>query len=87
MDKIDAILTIAFNDFYDYIIEKDIVKAAHEYSEKTVYKTAKRQINNLLIEELSHVEPDARWFPNEGLYGAIKVSDRLAQLKAQKGDS
>jgi hypothetical protein len=48
--KIDELLTKAFNDFYDYITEKDIVKVAHEYSEKTVYKTAKASLLQMLVE-------------------------------------
>lgn len=52
-DEIDKILTKALNDFYDYIIEKDIVKVAHEYSEKTVYKTAKQAIEALIDKEVA----------------------------------
>ncbi len=48
---IEEILTKAFNDFYDYIIERDIVKVAHEYSEKTVYKTATQALNQLMLQE------------------------------------
>lgn len=36
--ELDEILTKVLNEFYDYITEKDIVKAAHEYSEKTIFK-------------------------------------------------
>jgi hypothetical protein len=50
LPEVEAILTDAFNSFYDYITEKDIIKAAHEYSEKTVYKIALARINKLLIE-------------------------------------
>jgi len=49
---IDEILTKAFNDFYDYIIEKDIVKVAHEYSEKTVYKEAHQAITQAMLDAL-----------------------------------
>lgn len=45
VDALDEILTTAFNDFYDYITEADMVKAAHEYSEKTAYKKAKAKLS------------------------------------------
>lgn len=47
-DVLDKILVKAFNDFYDYITEHDIIKAAHEYSEKTVYKDAKSAIRTAI---------------------------------------
>lgn len=47
-NELDTILTKAFNDFYDYITEKDIIKAAHEYSEKTVYKIARQALIELI---------------------------------------
>ena len=49
-NTLDEILTKAFNDFYDYIIEKDMLKVAREYSEKTVYKSAKQHIQALITE-------------------------------------
>lgn len=67
-------------------MEDKIVPTLNQvYNNKLTIVEAVRQINDLLIEELSHVEPNARWFPNEDLYGAIKVSERLAELKAKQG--
>ena len=57
-DRLGEILTKAFNDFYDYITEKDMIKVAHEYSEKTVYKTAKQELTNLIqtLEKKARIE-------------------------------
>lgn len=48
--EIEKIVTKVFNDFYDYITERDIIKAAHEYSEKTIYKEATQAIYNLILD-------------------------------------
>lgn len=52
--ELDRILKKLLNDFYDYMTERDILKTAHEYSEKTIYKTAKQalqaHINKQVIE-------------------------------------
>ncbi len=48
--ELEKILTKAFNDFYDYITERDMIKVAHEYSEKTVYKTATAQLESYIKE-------------------------------------
>ncbi len=48
--SLDEILTKIFIDYYDYMTEQDILKAAHEYSEKTVYKEAKAAIQSLIAE-------------------------------------
>lgn len=47
--QIDAILMKAFNEYYDYITEKDIIKAANEYSEKTSYNNAKSALKQLIL--------------------------------------
>lgn len=46
-EQMNSILKTAFNDFYDYITEKDIIKAAHEYSTKSIYKGAKTALKDL----------------------------------------
>lgn len=43
--ELEEILTRGFNAFYDYITEKDIIKAAHEYNEKTFYFEALQDIH------------------------------------------
>ena len=48
VESLDSILEEAFNNFYDYITEKDIIKVAHEYSEKTVYKQARAKLERLI---------------------------------------
>ena len=48
--KIEEILTKAANEIYDYITEKDIIKAANEYHNKTIYKKAKFELKKLLVE-------------------------------------
>ena len=45
---LDKIITKGFNDYYDYITEKDIIKAAYEYSEKTSYKQTKKDITDYI---------------------------------------
>jgi DNA topoisomerase IB len=51
-DAIENILKKAFNDYYDYITEKDIIKAAHEYSEKTAFKEAAQQLRQYIDKEI-----------------------------------
>jgi len=85
---IDEILTKAFNDFYDYIIEKDIVKVAHEYSEKTVYKEAHQAITQAMLDMVGEDEkPDMRLGQNAYIYsGAVQYRNELraTQRKALK---
>lgn len=53
--ELDTILTKAFNDFYDYITEKDIIKVSHEYSEKSIYKDAKAALEALFAAQAEHL--------------------------------
>lgn len=85
-DTLDEILTKAFNDFYDYITEKDIIKVAHEYSEKTVYNQAKLSLNRYIdeiigIDELSASRPLGM---PEQIYNRLKDRDELrAELRVK----
>lgn len=36
----EEILKKAFNDYYEYITEQDIMRVAYEYDEKTIYREA-----------------------------------------------
>lgn len=56
IENLDEILTKAVNDFYDYITERDIIKAAHEYSNKTIYKETKQQLETLITSERQEAE-------------------------------
>jgi hypothetical protein len=58
-----------------YVQKKDVEPIIALITQKT---TAAR------IDELSHIDPAARWFPTDDLYNAVAVSERLMQL--QKGD-
>lgn len=59
-EDLEETLTKAFNDFYDYITEKDIIKTAHEYTEKTVYKTAFDSILSWHITQTTKLQAEAR---------------------------
>lgn len=77
--RVEEILTKAFNDFYDYITEKDIVKVAHEYSEKTVFKQASQEIQKMLVEAQTN---GVAWAIKEidywhGASGAGEYGDKL----------
>jgi hypothetical protein len=52
---IDSILTDTLNNYYDYIYDKDIVKIAQEYSEKTIFKDAKSALVSLIQQTCEEV--------------------------------
>ena len=95
-DKLDVILHKAFNDHYDYITEADIIKVAHEYSEKTIYKRAKAAIQayarelclKARIEELTDFNPlvdDHRGCPGIYLKGCMGYGNAHSDFFNEKG--
>jgi hypothetical protein len=61
LEELDEILLKAFNDFYDYVYEPNIVKAAEEYSNKTIYRDIKTALTALINRDyITKVEHAAR---------------------------
>lgn len=78
-ERLDEILETALNDFYDYITEKDIIKVADEYSNKTIPKKAKQAIDRLFLDVVGY-EP----YPDEAksvTYDLMVRSSLRAELR------
>lgn len=89
-DKLDEILVTCLNEFYDYITEKDIVKVADEYSNKTIPKKAKASLIALIEKEIigpneNLVLPDFPKFDEEGepLYSKRAAAEGRKQVIAR----
>lgn len=80
MDKqIDEILATFGGELYDYITEKDIIKAAEIYAEKPMHKKAKQRITALILE--GRIDELENILTGNWTDPALQdVKDRLAEL-------
>lgn len=83
-DAISEILTETLNNFYDYITEKDIIKAAEEYYSKTTFTQAKAKLQALIdttvVERLTDLQG---WIERTHLGKGFDGSDRWEHCAAE----
>lgn len=79
--RLGEILETALNDFYDYITEKDIIKVADEYSNKTIPKKAKQAIRELFLEVVEQASPAITFSKPEGIPNTLAIDFAERHLK------